>query len=237
MNAQAGVSEGDKIETLTTLDGKTFTGVTISKISKENIRIIHASGVATVPVQQLNKDLLASFGLSIAEAEGTAAARKQNEKNQEQLREERARTLSKSRIINGRIFQVIPDDKAVLIMISDEGYVISCKKDVEERMKRIAPIANGRRMGWLAAVEHESIQRRLKIIPVTYNWETPSEALAWIDVKTTEGLVDNTKISEGIFESTVWEKDLWIVEETGTTTYETNEGVRTVRRFKKKSEL
>jgi hypothetical protein len=35
----------------------------------------------------------------------------------------------------------------------------------------------------------------------------------------------------------VWEKDLWIVEETGTTTYETNEGVRTVRRFKKKSEL
>ena len=64
-----------KIETMTLKGGKTFSGATVTKKSDLEARVIHSSGVATVPLADLPDDVAAKLGYSKAEAEAAAAAR------------------------------------------------------------------------------------------------------------------------------------------------------------------
>jgi hypothetical protein len=72
-----------KIETITLKGGRTFTGVTVTKKSDIEARVIHSSGVATVPLADLPADVAAKLGYPRAEAEAAAAARLKDEQARE----------------------------------------------------------------------------------------------------------------------------------------------------------
>ena len=246
INVAAGISEGDKLESLKTLDGKTYSGVTISKISKESVRFIHSAGVATVSVQQLPEELLAGFGLSLAEAEVAKKEREQLQKQSAEQLQQRSELLSKSRIIDGRIIQVLSDKKAVLVELSKEGYVVSSAADNESRKKNLDsknPFEGNNAVNLSPDIrrviaKHETMRFYLKTVSVTYKWILYNDQqIVWIDMESTEGLIDDKMIC-GTFEGAKnWKKEMWIVEETGTTAYDAASGTRTVRRFKRRVEL
>ncbi len=248
INVAAGISEGDKLESLKTLDGKTYSGVTISKISKESVRFIHSAGVATVSVQQLPEELLAGFGLSLAEAEVAKKEREQLQKQSAEQLRQRSELFSKSRIIDGRIIQVLSDKKAVLVEISAEGHVISSVADNESRKKNLdekAPFADTPSVNSMPAyrksiIKYDAMKTYLYAVPLTYKWilyNDNDQQIVWIDLESTEGLIDDKMIC-GTFEGAKnWKKEMWIVEETGTTAYDAASGTRTVRRFKRRVEL
>lgn len=66
-----GLKVGDKLETLTTKGGRSYQGVTINKISNKEIKIIHASGIATIPVSDLTAELIKDLGIKETPAEPT----------------------------------------------------------------------------------------------------------------------------------------------------------------------
>jgi hypothetical protein len=246
INKAVAISEGDKLESLKTLDGKTFTGVTISKISKEGVRFIHSTGVATVSAQQLSQELLTSFGLSIADAEDAREEREQLQKQSTEKSRQRLELLSKSRIIDGRIIQVLPDKKAALVELSKEGFITTCSADIEARKKSLAskfPFGNTPNARMNPGIERAqknylSMIECLKVVPVSCKWNFPNDQqVVWIDLESTEGLIDNKMICGAIGAATNWKKEMWIVEEIGTTSYDTSIGTRTARRFKRRSEL
>ncbi|MDB4300569.1 hypothetical protein N9961_00675 [bacterium] len=66
-----GLKVGDRLETLTTKGGRSYHGVTINKISNKEIKIIHASGIATIPVSDLTAELIEDLGIKETPVEPT----------------------------------------------------------------------------------------------------------------------------------------------------------------------
>jgi hypothetical protein len=62
----------DKLDSLTTLDGKTYSNVTIREINSEGLRILHESGAATVAFDKLPQDLQDRYKSKSPEKEAQA---------------------------------------------------------------------------------------------------------------------------------------------------------------------
>lgn len=91
-------------ETLTTLDGKTYTGVSVTKTTPAAISISHSSGIAKIPFANLPEPLQRKYGYNPALAAEFAAKeiarheeiKKQAEARQQQLEQAAAATQKKS---------------------------------------------------------------------------------------------------------------------------------------------
>ena len=57
-----------KLPTITTTDGKIYTGVTITKADPDGIRIMHEAGSAKIPFEKLPEALRAKYGYDVAKA-------------------------------------------------------------------------------------------------------------------------------------------------------------------------
>lgn len=55
MNAQS-IQENIPIEKITTLDGETYTNVTVTSISEDKIRFIYSDGIKSMPISKINSD-------------------------------------------------------------------------------------------------------------------------------------------------------------------------------------
>lgn len=109
--------------TFTTEDGKSYENVSASKISASAVTFMSSSGMATIPMEQLPKDMRARFGYDPAKAaterealtKGQAAYRAQLAAQQKAVADETARKaeLAKAERMTFKIFQIVPGKGAL----------------------------------------------------------------------------------------------------------------------------
>lgn len=78
-------------ETLATLDGKTYTGVSVTKTTPAAISISHSSGIARIPFDNLSAEIQKKYGYDPARAAAFAAeeiARQEEIKKQAEARQQ-----------------------------------------------------------------------------------------------------------------------------------------------------
>ena len=108
-------------ETLTLTTGKKYEGVTISKIEKGGIRIIHNGGARTIPIEDLPEGIRIELGMSMegvkAHRENQAKARKENVQRA-RIIEANKKLLKESHlyISSAKAFQIV--DGGVLARVS-----------------------------------------------------------------------------------------------------------------------
>jgi len=80
-------------EDLTTTDGKTYTGVTVTKVDPDGLRIAHSSGTAKVPFEKLSDEIQKKHGYDPFNAYDHAQAEKAKQAAMEKAEAERARAV------------------------------------------------------------------------------------------------------------------------------------------------
>ena len=134
------LQKGDKLDTLTTVDGKTYQSVTIREITVEGISIMHESGVKRIAAKDLPTELQKSLGLDPNLAGESTVKRIAEESSAQRNEAERKMTaikdLKNTRRIKGKVIQVIQSEKAAIAELHEECYVIATPQDRLERQRK-----------------------------------------------------------------------------------------------------
>lgn len=100
LNVQA--TAFDPPETITTIDGRVFTGITAFKVEPHQVRFIHRDGAAGVPMEQLPATLRKQLGYDPEKAAAARLAAERSAKRVEKAFETRSQTLEAEKDVRRR---------------------------------------------------------------------------------------------------------------------------------------
>jgi hypothetical protein len=128
-----------KFETLTTVDGKTYSGVTVREVTPSGIKILHEAGVATLPFEKLPKEIQDQLGGFDSDA---AAKHRATEEAKQRQNEEGIAAAERA---NAEIAKQVEQDKKAarwivgkVQRVQDNGILVRPPREYEGRVSRVS---------------------------------------------------------------------------------------------------
>jgi hypothetical protein len=157
----AAVFAQEKLEQITTLEGKTYINCTITKVEPDGLRIMHDNGVGKLFFDNLPSELQIKYNYDPLKAQQFKAEVKQqqakivlqNQASQEAVAKKQQLAAQREEI-EKKIKRVI----GKVIQVTNEGLLISCRDDVSYD-------SNRRNGGNLSAAEQAQLNNEMSLPP------------------------------------------------------------------------
>jgi hypothetical protein len=137
-----------KMESLTTNDGKTYNAVTVREVTPAGIRIMHSAGAATLPFENLPKevqDQLGGFDTEKAVAYRQAEARRADENAERMNAEHAARVAERNAKLDAQVDLETSERGVVKVLsVTSEGALCMVAWEVDVVVKTPRKDAFGR---------------------------------------------------------------------------------------------